>query len=515
MTPRGTYVDLVLDVLAAHPDREAVKLGDQRVSYADARSFILRTAAALRGLGLRRGDVIALAVGNRPDTVLLQLAIHLTGAQLTFVPPEPGLAEQSSFLKRAEPAAFVYDPRSTRSADLAALGVAPVVLTLGPSDAGTDLLALVAEQDAVEFAERAERDDIVTLFYTGGTTGTPKMVLHRHSYYDSLIFASERRRAECPTPQRFLVCTTVNHASGHISAIMTLLAGGTVILIENFDAGGVIEIMARERVTSVIMMPPMLYAMLDHPDLPPHGYPDLVRLHYSGAPTSPQRIRQAVERFGPVLRQTYGLTEVPVVTLLEPEDHDLGVPGRLGSAGKPLTQFVEVVLRRDGLEVPVGEVGEVCVRGPLVMAEYRRDPAQTEQVLRDGWLHTGDLGRFDADGYLHLVDRVKDVIITGDTSANVYCALLEAALAGWPGVRAAVAVGLPDEQYGEAVHVVCVLDPDAVVDPDDLRKHVLAELGTLYEPKTVTFVESLPWTAVGKIDKKAVRAMLAERVQPA
>jgi len=416
----------ILDNLSAHPDREALVDGAQRVSYRQARSRVLRMAEALRERGVGRRDTVALFTTNRVEAVLLQLAIHLAGARLSFIPPEPALSEQRGFLERAEVSAFIFDPAISRAAELSRLVEPRVVLTLGAADQGEDLFALMDKQPGT-MTGRAGREDVATLFYTGGTTGRPKMVLHPHSYYGALVMASARRKAECPTPQRFLVCTLVNHSSGHISAILALLAEGTAVLLDGFDAAQVIATIHREKITSVMLVPPMLSEVLDHPSFPEGGFPDLIRVHYGGAPTTSARIRQALERFGPVLRQTYGLTEVPVVTLFEPLDHDDSVPGRLNAVGKPLAgvgELGEISLRDERGEVEPGGIGEVCVRSPLVMKEYWHDPEMTAKVIKDGWFHTGDLGRWDDDGFLHLVDRVKDVIITGQTSANVYSSCL-------------------------------------------------------------------------------------------
>ena len=515
----GTYVDRILEVFAEHPEREAFVHGERRVSYDEARRAVHRLAAALRLRGLGKGQTVALFVGSRPESVLIQLAVHLAGCRLVFVAPEPAVPEQGAFLARAEADALVIDPGIERAVQLASLHGPRVVLTAGPGGSdtdpalGEDLLALADAQPDEPLTDPAQQTDISTIFYTGGTTGRPKLVLHKHSYYFALIPASERRKAELPIPHRFLICTPASHTSGHIAAILTMLAGGTVLLMDAFDAGEAVAIMQREHATSLGVVPPMLGEILDHPTCPADGFPDLVRIHYGGAPTTPARIRQALERFGPVLRQAYGLTEIPVIAFLEPADHDPAVPGRLGSCGKPLpflADRAEISLRDEkGEEVAQGEIGEVCVQGPLVMAEYLGDPELTAQALADGWLHTGDLGFFDGEGYLHLVDRLKDVIVTGQTSDNVFSVLLEDVLTKAPGVLGAAVVGLPDEAWGEAVHVACVVDGKTPVDPADLRKRAVEELGPLYEPKSITFVDALPWTAIGKIDKKAVREMLA------
>ncbi len=504
-----SYVDRILDNFAAHPGREAVVDEARRVTYAQARSWVLRMAQDLRRRGVSREDTVAIFTANRAEGVLLPLAVHLTGARLAIIPTVPSPGEQLGFVAGAEATAFVIGPEIDRAAELARRTDVRVTLVL------EDFFAPVAGDEPV-LTDRAGPDDVATLFYTGGTTGRPKMVLHGHGYYGALVQASARREAESPVPHRFLLCTMLDHTSGHISAIIALLAGGTVVLRDRFEPGAAIAAMLAEKITSLVLVPPMLIELLDHAALPADGFPDLVRLHYGGGPTPSARIRQAIERFGPVLRQTYGLTEIPVVTVLEPADHDTSAPGRLTAVGRPLPGLRErggISLRDEDGEVPPGAVGEVCVRGPLVMREYWNDPEKTAEVMRDGWFRTGDLGRWDDDGYLHLVDRIRDLIITGQSADNVYCGLLEEVLASHQGVRLAAAVGMPDDAVAEAVHVVCVTDPATPVDADELRRLVTATLGPLYEPRTVTFTDSLPLTRLGKIDKKALREWLRSGVR--
>ena len=507
--PPATYVHRILDSFAANGDREALVNGSRRITYAEARTIVLQVAEAFRQSGLKKGDRVAMATGNTAEVELIQLAVHVIGAILIFVPAEPVPRERAVFLKRAAPDALIFDKLFGQGYELARQAETPRVFSVGPHAEAADLLALAARMPAAPPDDEVTEDDILAVFYTGGTTGRPKMVLHRHKYYDTLLFAAGRRRAESQVPQRFLLCTTVNHGSGQMTAIMALLAGGTIILMDRFDAGQAIKLLISEKATSIMLHPVMLYEVLDHPDFPPGGFPDLIRVYYGGAPTAPARLLEAIERFGPILRQTYALTEVSLVTLMEPPEHDPSVPGRLSSCGRPLTQMAEVaVLDEDCAPVPAGQVGEVCVRGMTVMSEYWQDEEATREVFRGGWFHTGAAGYFDEDNYLYLVDRIKDVICTGNPMSNVYSKLLEDLLAEQSGVHAAAVFGLPDGQYGEAVHVALVADADAV-DTVALNKHVLEVLGPLYVPQSIVFVDSLPWTKVGKVDKKALRATLA------
>ncbi len=507
VTSSGTYLDHLLGSLASGGDREALVYGDQRITYAQAHEKSLRLAGALRGAGLRKGDGVAAFVGNRPESVLLQIATHLIGGRLVFVPPEPGQSELSAFIDLAGTKAFVFDPGfGGRAEELADQVSAAHKLSLGPSTVGTDLLALMEQAPAVLPDVEISKDDIVTLLYTGGTTGRSKLVTHRHLYYDVLIMAAGRRRGDSPGPQRFLICTLVTHSSGHVAAITGLLAGATVVLGGDFDAAQILGTMEREHITGLGLTPPMLYEILDHPACREGGFPALARIFYGGAPTAPARLREAIERFGPMMRQSYGLTEAPVITTLEPDQHDLERPETLRTCGRPLPGMAVEIRDEQGNAVPAGQIGEVHTQGFMVMTEFWGDPERTREELKGGWLRTGDLGYLDADGYLYLVDRSKDVIVTGRTSDNVYSRLLDDFLAAVAGVRQAAAIGVPDDRYGEAVHVFVIPEPGALLDPAELIKQVVEELGPLYEPRGITFVDTLPWTSMGKIDKKTLRA---------
>ena len=505
----GTYLDHMLAALAGGGDRVAVIDGERRISFIDAHDAVLRLANTLLGQGIRRGDGVAIfTAANRPEAVFLQLAVHLIGCRLIFVPPEPGKDELIAYVRQADPQALVFDPGvSSLALALAGQFPLPVVLSFGPAPIGTDLLELMTSAPAVLPDVTGTQDDIVTVFYTGGTTGWPKLVTHRHRYYDNLVFVASRRRMDSTESARVLICTLVTHPSGHVSAMAFLLAGATIMPVKAFDAAEVLALIGQEAVTGLVLVPPMLYDLLDDPALPQRRFPALTRIHYSGAPTAPARLRQAIERFGPIMRQTYGLTEVPVITILEPHEHDAARPQTLRSSGRPMPGTEIEIRDEHGVQVPAGQVGEVRVRSASVMTEYWDDQARTREALHDGWLQTGDLGYLDESGALYLVDRSKDVIITGPVSDNVYSRLLDDFLVTLAGVRHAAAVGAPDDRYGEAVHVFVVPEPGARLDPGELKKQVVEELGESYEPRHIIFVEALPWTAMGKIDKKALRVV--------
>lgn len=521
----GTYLDAVLGVLAAGGDREALVHRGRRISCRQAHEAVLRTANVLRQRGLNKGDAVAILVGNRAESIIVQFAVHLIGCRLVFVPFDLGLAPLTAFVSQAEVDAFIFDHElDSRAAELARQRPARVVLSLGPesgpesgpefggAEGGEDLLKLVAAAPATWPDVAIGPDDVVTLLYSGGTTGVPKSVTHGHALYESLTVAAPGLRAAFPGAARTLVCTLTTHTSGLVSSLMTLLAEGTVVLADSsFDAGEVIATIEREQITFLVLIPPMLYEILDHPDCPEDGFPSLKRIFYGGASSAPSRLVSAMRRFGPVLRQGYGLAEVPSVASMEPEEHDLTRPERLRSCGRPAPGTQVEVRGDDGQPVTVHEIGDVYVRSAMVTSGYWGDQEQTSEQVGNGWWRTGDLGYLDEDGYLYLVDRTKDVIVPGTLAENVYSRLLDDFLTGRPGIKEAATVGSPDRGHGEAVHVFLVPEPGAVLDQADLRRQVVDALGKPYWPASFILVEALPLTTMGKVDKKALRARLAVR----
>ncbi|NGY65838.1 AMP-binding protein [Lentzea sp. NEAU-D13] len=453
-----TYVDLVLERLAADPDREAVIGGDTRLTRAQARDLLFRLADGLVRRGIKPGDGVAVYVGNTPEAVLLNLAVHLLGGRLVYVPPEPGTAELKALVERAEVAAVVVDP------------------SFGTQIDGWHLQDLPGD-----LVERAPAREFATVYYTGGTTGLPKLAVHRS---DDLW----ETRASLP-PTNLLSNTLITHGSGAGAVQTALLTGSKLVLgPSTFDADTFVRLARDEQITMTVFVPPMMYEVLDHPDCPGPQFHVIV----GGSPLAPKRLRQAIEKWGPVVNQGYGMTEAHAITLMRSAEVDLSRPDTLRTVGKA-NPLMEVETRD----------GDVWVRGPFVMEGYWGEPPLKE--TSDGWFNTGDMGYFDDDGYLYLNDRSKDVIVTGRTSDNVYSRLLDDFLITLPGIRQAAAVARPDEALGEVVHVFLVTDGQEV-DIDRLRDSVVAELGELYQPRGVTIVPELPLTKVGKVDKRKLRS---------
>jgi fatty-acyl-CoA synthase len=248
----------------------------------------------------------------------------------------------------------------------------------------------------------------------------------------------------------------------------------------------------------------MLYVLLDYLADHPQDLSSLQTILYGAAPMSPDRLEQALDVFGPVFVQIYGQSEAPnTVATLGKEDHDLRRPERLASCGKPHQSLDVAVLDDNDQPCSVGQLGEVCVRGPLVMDGYWRQPEVTAETLRNGWLHTGDVGYLDADNFLYLTDRKKDMVITG--GFNIYPREVEDAVVTHPEVAAAAVIGVPDPKWGEAVTAFVVRTPDATVTAQELIALVRELKGPVHAPKSLEFLDALPLTPLGKIDKKQLR----------
>ncbi|MFJ6380999.1 AMP-binding protein [Kitasatospora sp. NPDC092039] len=499
--PFRSHAETVLDLLGHDPGREAVVHGGRRVTAGELRDLALRTARALRARGLGPGRTVTLLAGNLPETLAARYAAHLLGCRVVHLFGEPPAAVHAAIARDVETGALVADPRSAaRAAELAAAAGVADLATLGPADAGEDLLAAAAREPAEIVPGAVRAQDVCQVRHTGGTTGPPKGVCLSYAQ------AGSWRRAPGPA-HRLLVCTTLAHAAGRL-ADRTLAAGGTVVLLDGFEPGEVLAAVERERITRLFLMPPHLYRLLDHPDLGRRDLTSLTSLPYGATRASPARLADAVRRLGPVLYQIYGQTEAGSISQLDAADHDPRHPDRLRSAGRPLPG-VEVAIRDEaGRDLPAGAVGEICVRSERVMRGYWKQPALTAEVLRDGWLHTGDLGRLDRDGYLTVVDRIGDRLVV--LGGHVHPAEVEDVLDSCPGVRQSAVFGILDADRMDQVHAVVVPEPGRVLDEARLRGAVRRGLGAPHVPARITFAAALPLTGVGKPDKKLLRRRAEE-----
>ncbi|MGH9061673.1 MAG: AMP-binding protein, partial [Acidimicrobiales bacterium] len=266
-----------------------------------------------------------------------------------------------------------------------------------------------------------------------------------------------------------------------------------------------LDTIEQHRITATMLVPTMLYMLLDHPAMEQVDVSSLQALYYGAAAMSPTRLAEAVQRLGPIFFQYYGQAECPMtVSVLRQEEHLVDRADRLATCGRPVPWLDVALLDDSGDPVEAGTPGEICVRGPLVMKEYLGKPEQTEEALQHGWLHTGDVARADDEGFLTIVDRKKDMIVTG--GFNVFPREIEDVLSSHPAVSSAAVIGIPDDKWGEAVKAVVVRRPGVEVAEAELIALVKDRKGSVSSPKSVDFVDQIPVSALGKPDKKALRA---------
>ncbi|QJY48067.1 AMP-binding protein [Pseudonocardia broussonetiae] len=507
-----TYSRLIVDALTARPEREAFVQGDRRLTYGQTADLTGRIQQVLAEHGIGPGTGVGTLSPNLPEAWMVQAATYLLGGRYSGLHPLGSVDDHVRLCADADVRVLVVHPDHAETAAAVAARSPGVehVLGLGGSELGKDLLVLADAMPSIRLdAGPAGLDDVAWLQFTGGTTGEPKGVpnTQRACAAQAQIWLSSYG---VPDRARYLASSPITHAA-LLTILPTFLRGGTVVLHRGFDPEAWLATVAAERIDIALMVPTMVSAVLDALQPGRHDLSSMRTLLYGAAPMSRTRIAEAWERIGPVLRQGYACSEAGgPIAVLEPDDHDpAGArPELLDSCGRTAIGVRTAILDPDGHPVPDGEVGEICVRAPGVMAGYWRRPDLSAQVLRHGWLYTGDMGRRDDQGYLYLVDRSKDMIITG--GFNVYPREVEDVLMEHPALAAAAVIGTPDPRWGEAVRAVVTLRPGTTVDPaalgDELKALVRRRKGPHYAPKAVEVVDALPTTPVGKIDKKALRA---------
>ncbi len=503
-----TVGDLLEQACLFHGPRAAMVQGDRRVTYSELIADVRRTGRAFLALGLTKGDRVALLMSDRPE--LLNAYYGALWAGLAVVPlnARAGL-EDHSYIVADSGARIVCHDAAHAERVQEIRGDVPAEFYVcvdadGVLDGGHDLAALLAAQDAGPGRPDVEPDDLFGIYYTGGTTGQPKGVAHSHRTFTAALI-SELLEIGIAEREVFAHVAPLTHASGAF-VLPVLMRGGTNVVLGGFDPEKLLDAIAREHVTATMMVPTMLYVLLDHPATATADTSSLRSIVYGAAPMGRERIVQALERFGPVLVQLYGQTEAPnQLTVLSRADHAEAVASGdltpLTSCGRPVSIARVRLAAPDGTEVPQGEPGEITAQGPHIMLRYWNRPEETAETLRGGWLHTGDVATADERGFIYIVDRIKDMIISG--GFNVYPKEVEQALFAHPAVRDACVIGVPDEKWGEAVKAVVVAEG---VSGDELIAWVRERKGPVLTPKTVDFVDAIPLTAVGKHDKPALRS---------
>jgi long-chain acyl-CoA synthetase len=495
--------------------RVGIVFGAIRQTWQEVDARANRLANGLASLGLSPGDRVAVLARNSHRYLETYFAVAKAG--LVTVPLNYRLIgrELASILADCEARALLAEAEFGPEVDRL-IGEVPglrLFVGMGPGHAWPlDYERLVEAQEAVPPAVEVPEDSLSLLSYTSGTTGRPKGVMLSHR---NLLASGTSLLVEYGIPRDAV--WQINQPLcfvGCLGSTMPSLLRGARVVVTNFEPRGAAESIARERVTHTSMVPTMVRLVCALPDVERYDLSSLQRIFHAAAPM-PVALRQdATRMLGDVLTNVYGLTESAPAASVMPRgalsaalaDADPArYQRRLASVGKPAVNVEMRVARPDGSLVPAGsdEVGELVLRGPNVMLGYWKQPRQTAEALRDGWLHTGDLGRMDEDGFFYVVDRSKDMIITG--GINVYSSEVEEVLYQHPAVAEAAVIGVPDEQWGESVKAIVALRPGEQTDAAALIEHCRAQLGAFKVPRTIDFLANLPKSDRGKILKHDLR----------
>ncbi len=505
---------LLVEGLNRYNDEPCLFLGDKVASYREVREQTSQLIQALRSKGIGVGSRIAIISANRPEVLSNIAAMQLNGCIGTPLHPLGSLDDHAYVLEAADIDTLVYDPSTFEEVAGALKGRVPALknlLAFGPTEVGEDYLALAASFEPQPLqAPDVGPEDIGSVNFTGGTTGKPKGVMSPHRVTATLT-QIQMAEWEFPEELRMLIATPLSHAAAAFF-IPVLQKGGAFYVMQGFSPDDFFDMVREHKITCTMLVPVMLYYLLDSPRATDGSMDSMETIFYGASPMSPARLAEGLEKWGKIFYQFFGQSECPmVIANMRRADHDLDKPERLASCGRPTPWVHVALLDKDCKPVPQGEPGEICVRGPLVMAGYKDMPEQTAEAFEGDWLHTGDVGKLDEDGFLYIVDRTKDMIVTG--GFNVFPREVEDVLSTHEAVTQVVVVGVPDEQWGEAVKAVVVTRPgvegsDALA--AELQALVKEKKGAVQSPKSVDFVEGIPLTPVGKPDKKAVKAQYWE-----
>ncbi|WP_159326200.1 acyl-CoA synthetase [Streptomyces tendae] len=492
------------------PERTAIVHQDTELTYRELYERVLRLAHALRALGVDRGDRVAYLGPNHSSFLETLFAAGVLGA--IFVPLNSRLTapELTYQLTDSGSTALVHGAGHTATAAQASAGADGAVrhrITLGTAGEGAlGYEELLAGGGTGRLDEAVAPDDPCIIMYTSGTTGRPKgaVLTHANITWNSVNVLVD---TELGGDEVTLVVAPLFHTAGlGMTCLPTLLKGGRVVLLESFEAAQVLDVIEHRRVTYMFGVPTMYDAMAAQPRWAEADLSSLRSLNCGGAPVPTRTIETYLAR-GLAFSQGYGMTEAsPGVLFLDREQSS----AKAGSAGVPHFFTDTRIALPDGRDADPGKPGEVLVQGPNVMRAYWRRPEETAAAFTDdGWLRTGDVARTDDDGYAYIVDRVKDMFVSG--GENVYPAEVEDALLGHPSVAECAVVGVPDAVWGEVGHAVVVLAGGARADATEILAHLRGRLAKYKIPKTLVFAPELPRTASGKIVKPAVRETYAPR----
>ena len=493
-------------------------MGAADLSYGEVQRFSHRVARALQRAGIAAGDKVAVLSSNDAQAFACVFGLSRAGAVWCPVNPRNEASENRFVLDAFDCAGLIFHSAYAPMVEQMRAGLPKVrvLVCIDRPCAFAPSLAQWLEGVGDAPIDIAAVDDLAMIAGTGGTTGQPKGVMLSGRNLETMSALTLMGYPFAGRPS-YLALAPLTHAAG-VLCLPVMALGGRIVIMPKPDLGEFLALIERHRITHTFLPPTLIYMLLEHPQLAQTRRDSLQCFWYGAAPISAARLEEALTKIGPVMAQLFGQTEAPMmISMMAPAEHfnaDGSVAReRLASAGRPGPLVQVATMSKDGALLARGETGEIVIRSSLVMTGYYKDPAATEEAWRHGWHHTGDIGRIDADNFLYIVDRAKDMIITG--GFNVYSVEVEQALMQHPDVQDSAVVGLPDDKWGEKVVAVLQLHAGRQVDPQEIQAFVKARIGSVKAPKVVEIWPDLPRSKVGKVMKKDIRAAMLARAAAA
>jgi acyl-CoA synthetase (AMP-forming)/AMP-acid ligase II len=504
-----TYLDLINRGAGYYPERTALVFNGETLTFRQTHVLSNQLAHALIQRGVTRGARVALLLNNSLYSVPVDFACVKAGVNRVPLNARLSLDEHRKMLEETGCELLLYGADlAGRAQELARALPGLTCHGLGSQDGGgDDLLADAARQNEGDPGVQVQADDVILTLFTSGTTGTLKAAQHTQASYAGICKNVLLNLLNVQQDDAMLHAASLIHASG-VFVLPFWLRGARTVIMPAFDPDAFLTLIEQQRITAVNMVPTMLQMLLGHPRFASTDIRHLRQVIYGASPMPRPVIDKAMALWGRErFWQYYGQTECPLtIAVLRPEDHDDAL---LGSCGKPAIEVEIRLVDEAGNDVPAGEPGEIAVRAPSMMAGYHNAPAlNKEMFMAGGWLRTRDVGQFDSRGFLHLKDRTSDMIITG--GYNVYPREIEDVLMTHPAVAECAVIGRKDPQWVEAVTAAVALKPGQQADEAELIAFVAERVASYKKPRQVIFVDAIPKTAVGKLNRKALRETLAE-----
>ena len=498
------------------PDKVAIIFEGKRYTFNQLNDRVNSLANALSNLGVSKGDRVALLQVNCNQCVETYFAVAKLGAIYVPLNFRAKGDELTYMLSSSEANTLLVGERYIDLVNSISPGLTSVHHFISIESKHNGMLYyedVLSSSPAEEVVTEIDDNDTTILVYTAGTTGLPKGVMLSHNSF-AIYVLENVTPADPELEERNILTVPLYHVAG-LQAVMAAIYGGRTLIMERqFEPREWMELVTAEKVNRAMMVPTMLKQLMDHPDFGKHDLSSLQVITYGAAPMPLEVIKRALDVFpGVSFINAFGQTETAsTITTLSPEDHIIGGTEeerekklkRLTSIGKPMSDIEMKVVDEDGHELPAGQVGEIVARGPRVMAGYWRDQEKTEKTIdKEGWVHTGDMGYMDEDGYFFLAGRATDMIIRG--GENISPEEVEAVLHSHPKIEEAAVIGVPDEDWGEQPRAVVVLKQGETTTPEEIVEYCRARMSSFKRPRSVIFVDQLPRNPMGKVLKRVLR----------